>query len=134
MLPETVSRRQERLSFFISSRRRHTRCLSDWSSDVCSSDLLDFDVAVQRGMQTAGKAVTFTAVSLAVSTLGWAFSNIRFNSEMGLLLFLWMTISFASTMTLLPALMVIVRPKFMTQLVKPAEAGGAKAVATGTTR
>src|SRR5205814_3756870 len=28
-------------SFFFSSRRRHTRCLSDWSSDVCSSDLED---------------------------------------------------------------------------------------------
>src|SRR5262245_5776670 len=27
--------------FFFSSRRRHTRCLSDWSSDVCSSDLTD---------------------------------------------------------------------------------------------
>src|SRR5262245_65839395 len=25
--------------FFFSSRRRQTRCLSDWSSDVCSSDL-----------------------------------------------------------------------------------------------
>src|SRR5438045_8297867 len=25
--------------FFFSSRRRHTRCLSDCSSDVCSSDL-----------------------------------------------------------------------------------------------
>src|SRR5262245_64655554 len=25
-------------NFFFSSRRRHTRCLSDWSSDVCSSD------------------------------------------------------------------------------------------------
>src|SRR5437899_5181435 len=25
--------------FFFSSRRRHTRCLSDWSSHVCSSDL-----------------------------------------------------------------------------------------------
>src|SRR5205814_3730128 len=25
--------------FFFSGRRRHTRCLSDWSSDVCSSDL-----------------------------------------------------------------------------------------------
>src|ERR1035438_978131 len=24
---------------FFSSRRRHTRCLSGWSSDVCSSDL-----------------------------------------------------------------------------------------------
>src|SRR5208282_6509982 len=27
--------------FFFSSRRRHTRCYRDWSSDVCSSDLLD---------------------------------------------------------------------------------------------
>src|SRR6267378_4743068 len=27
--------------FFFSSRRRHTRSLRDWSSDVCSSDLLD---------------------------------------------------------------------------------------------
>src|SRR5690554_1876146 len=27
------------VSFFFSSRRRHTRCGRDWSSDVCSSDL-----------------------------------------------------------------------------------------------
>src|SRR3989337_4003832 len=26
--------------FFLSSRRRHTRCYRDWSSDVCSSDLM----------------------------------------------------------------------------------------------
>src|SRR6266496_5292017 len=26
--------------FFFSSRRRHTRSLRDWSSDVCSSDLV----------------------------------------------------------------------------------------------
>src|SRR3989337_3392125 len=26
-------------TFFFSSRRRHTRCYRDWSSDVCSSDL-----------------------------------------------------------------------------------------------
>src|SRR6266852_8814042 len=26
--------------FFFSSRRRHTRCYRDWSSDVCSSDLI----------------------------------------------------------------------------------------------
>src|SRR2546422_10273327 len=31
--------------FFFSSRRRHTRCSRDWSSDVCSSDL----VAVAAG-------------------------------------------------------------------------------------
>src|SRR5437867_12464426 len=27
------------ISFFFSSRRRHTRSYGDWSSDVCSSDL-----------------------------------------------------------------------------------------------
>src|ERR1035438_5665615 len=26
------------IKIFFASRRRHTRCLSDWSSDVCSSD------------------------------------------------------------------------------------------------
>src|SRR5690606_40001477 len=29
----------DRLAFFFSSRRRHTRFSRDWSSDVCSSDL-----------------------------------------------------------------------------------------------
>src|SRR5438034_5066884 len=29
--------------FFFSSRRRHTRSLCDWSSDVCSSDLRGID-------------------------------------------------------------------------------------------
>src|SRR5207249_8511330 len=31
------------LFFFFSSRRRHTRSKRDWSSDVCSSDLSDFE-------------------------------------------------------------------------------------------
>src|SRR5690606_40887667 len=31
--------------FFFSSRRRHTRFSRDWSSDVCSSDLLLFRAA-----------------------------------------------------------------------------------------
>src|SRR5260221_6549634 len=30
------------IDFFFSSRRRHTRSLCDWSSDVCSSDLYMF--------------------------------------------------------------------------------------------
>src|SRR2546422_5745368 len=33
--------RQLLFFFFFSSRRRHTRCSRDWSSDVCSSDLVD---------------------------------------------------------------------------------------------
>src|SRR5256884_5910780 len=34
------------LFFFFSSRRRHTRCSRDWSSDVCSSDLVTTHVTV----------------------------------------------------------------------------------------
>src|SRR2546429_290415 len=34
--------------FFFSSRRRHTRCSRDWSSDVCSSDLMPAGWSVKR--------------------------------------------------------------------------------------
>src|SRR5256886_7828594 len=54
--------------FFFSSRRRHTRFDCDWSSDVCSSDLIDFAFAAlwvstrgnrrQRGGQNAHDART----------------------------------------------------------------------------
>src|SRR5439155_10722134 len=37
-------------NFFFSSRRRHTRWPRDWSSDVCSSDL------VARGLRPGGTA------------------------------------------------------------------------------
>src|SRR5256885_5329538 len=33
--------------FFFSSRRRHTRLQGDWSSDVCSSDLIAFVAAFE---------------------------------------------------------------------------------------
>src|SRR3989304_8287808 len=39
--------------FFFSSRRRHTRCSRDWSSDVCSSDLM-----IRRGIQRELKYVS----------------------------------------------------------------------------
>src|SRR3712207_1862732 len=36
------------LGIFFSSRRRHTRYWRDWSSDVCSSDLLDLHAVAGR--------------------------------------------------------------------------------------
>src|SRR6266536_4815822 len=42
--------------FFFSSRRRHTRSTRDWSSDVCSSDLLAVEDAHHRVvLQEIGK-------------------------------------------------------------------------------
>src|SRR3989449_6558240 len=46
--------------FFFSSRRRHTRCSRDWSSDVCSSDL---QLARLR------------------ETIGWAVAHVAFHRE-----------------------------------------------------
>src|SRR2546428_4557407 len=40
--------------FFFSSRRRHTRSDRDWSSDVCSSDLLD--EAMEKVASEAGRS------------------------------------------------------------------------------
>src|SRR6267378_2651196 len=41
----------QRMRFFFSSRRRHTRSLRDWSSDVCSSDL-DPDRLLEHVLRT----------------------------------------------------------------------------------
>src|SRR3989442_11712943 len=49
------------MNFFFSSRRRHTICGRDWSSDVCSSDL-------DRGGGGAGGGVPRHRVALG----GWA--------------------------------------------------------------
>src|SRR5262249_59375101 len=52
--------------FFFSSRRRHTRLVSDWSSDVCSSDLVRSLEATMEGDSpgTAGKDVVGTTIIL----------------------------------------------------------------------
>src|SRR5687768_17880092 len=42
------------VGFFFSSRRRHTRCSRDWSSDVCSSDLEIYDTKFGLGPGARG--------------------------------------------------------------------------------
>src|SRR2546430_10327718 len=51
--------------FFFSSRRRHTRFDCDWSSDVCSSDLM-YPV---YGLAEASLAVSFPAVGAPLRTI-----------------------------------------------------------------
>src|SRR5256885_6662587 len=57
---------QEKSVFFFSSRRRHTRLQGDWSSDVCSSDLLGLAAAcspkkIVVDPAVAGRATLATA-------------------------------------------------------------------------
>src|SRR6266480_5366789 len=44
-----IKRKLGFIDFFFSSRRRHTRWTGDWSSDVCSSDLLLSPACSGRG-------------------------------------------------------------------------------------
>src|SRR2546422_7940541 len=41
--------------FFFSSRRRHTRCSRDWSSDVCSSDLSTITASCRASASSNGQ-------------------------------------------------------------------------------
>src|SRR5690554_7492353 len=51
------------IPFFFSSRRRHTSCGRDWSSDVCSSDLVHaFASDPERG--------SFLLMLLSITVLG----------------------------------------------------------------
>src|SRR2546422_6584957 len=48
--------------FFFSSRRRHTRCSRDWSSDVCSSDLVVGDVAAPGAYDISSLSTALNAL------------------------------------------------------------------------
>src|SRR5256885_4298991 len=46
---------------FFSSRRRHTRLQGDWSSDVCSSDLVSIDIGVKLAVSSIIEVIPFAA-------------------------------------------------------------------------
>ena len=73
----------------------------------------DLDDSLREALVTSGKAVTFTAVTMIVSTAFWITSHIRFNAEMGLLLALWMGVSYVGSQTLTPVLIAVFKPKFI---------------------
>src|SRR5205809_7756465 len=50
--------------FFFSSRRRHTRCSRDWSSDVCSSDL---NAAAMIGQEIPIRGIPFEILGVLSS-------------------------------------------------------------------
>src|SRR2546430_4528631 len=52
--------------FFVSSRGRHTRLDCDWSSDVCSSDLIAFTFLASCGFDWIFAATGDTGVVLPV--------------------------------------------------------------------
>src|SRR3989442_7365738 len=52
-------------SFFFASRRRHTRCGRDWSSDVCSSDLVVPPRVAEKAVRDGGARMVVAHDALA---------------------------------------------------------------------
>src|SRR5260221_3681351 len=65
------------MDFFFSSRRRHTRSLCDWSSDVCSSDLNrgSFGEGIKGNAVKLAQIPEHPAVEIARAALGDGIDN-----------------------------------------------------------
>jgi len=75
----------------------------------------DLEYAIRRAVSTAGKAVLFTATTMIAGIVFWAFSYLKFQADMGILLAAWMTIAMLGGLILLPALIYLIKPKFVTR-------------------
>src|SRR5947209_12127489 len=71
--------------FFFSSRRRHTRYWRDWSSDVCSSDLHSYWIAIRVSMQRVLIGYGISVILGMVLGLGVASSKFLEDTMGGLL-------------------------------------------------
>src|SRR5258706_7311385 len=81
----SVSVRESSCSFFFfSSRRRHTRLVSDWSSDVCSSDLTSYANANadHAGVAASGRLRTDALGTIQAPTLA-VVSTSNYNAQSG---------------------------------------------------
>ena len=67
-------------------------------------------------LSTTGAAVLFTAVMVIAGIVYWIpGSSLRFNSEMAMLLLLLMTSNMIGAVTVLPALVRVMKPRFVTK-------------------
>jgi hypothetical protein len=73
----------------------------------------DLTAALIEGVSTAGKAVLYTAFLISAGIIFWVFSPLRFQAEMGYGLLIILTMNMLGGLLLLPALIGVMRPKFI---------------------
>ena len=72
------------------------------------ADGLDIVPAFKRTLRETGNATIFTAITLSVGVATWAFSALKFQADMGVLLAFMFMINMVMAITLLPALAVVI--------------------------
>ena len=73
----------------------------------------DLDAAIAESIATAGHATVVCGLIIIISVIFWNFSDIKFQADMGLLFSLVTLFHLLGTMILLPALVKIIKPKFI---------------------
>src|SRR4030065_2013958 len=77
-----LSRALTEVFFFFSSRRRHTRFKCDWSSDVCSSDLIDvFAKGIEDFLSSGAYVIESRILNEIYSSYG-SENSVNFNVAM----------------------------------------------------
>jgi hypothetical protein len=79
----------------------------------------DLGRSVRGAMITSGRAVFFTATMMTAGVMFWWFSPLRFQAEMGLLLGILMMVNMVVGVLVLPAMINIIKPKFVTRVAEP---------------
>ena len=69
--------------------------------------------AITRALRSAGRGVLVTAITLITSVIIWSFSSLRLQADMGILIAIWLGISAASALFVMPALVYVFRPEFV---------------------
>ena len=76
----------------------------------------DWGAAITSALTTTGKAIMFTATIMLIGILPWYFlSDLKFMADMGLLLAAIMLINMVLALVVLPLLVWLVKPKFVTR-------------------
>jgi len=71
----------------------------------------DYTVANRRAMDTTGKTIVFTESTMLAGVFFMIFVNMKFQSEMGLLLTILMLLNMINALILIPVLVTIFKPK-----------------------
>lgn len=73
----------------------------------------DLKQAIGHALDSAGMGVLTTVLTLVVSVCLWSFSSLRLQSEMGVLIAIWLSISAIASLILMPALVYVFKPAFV---------------------
>lgn len=89
--------------YLLSRIKEHYRLKSDWSESI------------REGLYTAGSAIIITGAIIIVGVVFWVFSDINFQARMGLLFAIVTFFHVLGALILLPAMVKLIKPKFLTR-------------------